>query len=60
MSTIIEIVAAAIALVGGLILFVALFTPKRYTSKRPSRFILGWSLLGLSLFLYAVANGAIG
>ncbi|KSU67223.1 hypothetical protein AS038_05525 [Arthrobacter sp. NIO-1057] len=41
-------IAPIIALIGGIVLFVALFTPKRFTAKRPARFVLGWGLLMLS------------
>lgn len=52
---VLQIVAAVFALIGGLTLFTALFTPKRYTSKRPSRFVAGAGCLALSAFLYQSA-----
>jgi hypothetical protein len=52
MTTILGIVGALFALVGGLVLFVALFTPKRYVAKRPARFVIGFGLLGLAAAMY--------
>lgn len=48
MSALFAVIAPVIALVGGIVLFVALFTPKRFTAKRPARFVLGFGLLALS------------
>lgn len=48
MSELFTFIAPVIALIGGIVLFMALFTPKRFTAKRPARFVLGWGLLALS------------
>jgi hypothetical protein len=52
MAEILSIAGALFALVGGLVLFVALFTPKRYVAKRPARFAIGFGLLGLAVAMY--------
>lgn len=52
MAGLLDIVGALFALVGGLVLFVALFTPKRYVAKRPARSVIGWTLLGLAAAMY--------
>ncbi|MBX9717721.1 MAG: hypothetical protein K2X36_02635 [Microbacteriaceae bacterium] len=56
MSAVLRVVGALFALVGGVTLFVALFTPKRYTARRPQRFIIGFGLLGLAVALYSFAT----
>ena len=55
-NSLLEVVAPIFALVGGIVLFVALFTPKRYTAKRPARFVLGFSLLALSATMWYFAS----
>lgn len=56
MSELMTVAAAGIALVGGLTLFMALFTPKRYTAKRPRRFIIGFGCLAVSAYLHYAAG----
>lgn len=48
MSELFGLIAPVFALIGGIVLFVALFTPKRFKAKRPARFVLGFGLLALS------------
>lgn len=56
MRELLFVAAAAMALVGGLVLFVALFTPKRFVARRPARFGIGFGLLGLAAMLSAFAG----
>lgn len=51
-ADLIRTMASCFALVGGIVLFVALFTPKRFVAKRPARFFTGFALLALSYGLY--------
>jgi len=52
MGPVLNILAAVCALVGGITLFMALFTPKRFTAKRPARFLAGFGLLALAAAMY--------
>jgi len=56
MSAILTVVGAIFALIGGLVLFAALFTPKRFVAKRPARFVIGFGLLGLAAAMYYFAG----
>lgn len=60
MQYLMDIVAAVFALVGGITLFVALFTPKRYYAKRPRRFFIGAALLVLAAVLYYYGGQTAG
>ncbi len=55
MDQLLTVLAAVFAAVGGITLFVALFTPKRFVAKRPARFVAGFVLFGLSALLYFFA-----
>lgn len=55
MSSLLQVVGTLFAFVGGLTLFVALFTPRRYTSKRPFRFMAGGGCLVLAVIFFAIA-----
>ncbi len=55
-ADLIRTVASCIALVGGIVFFVALFTPKRFVAKRPARFFTAFALLALSYGLHYVAS----
>ncbi len=55
MEFVLRILGAVFALVGGITLFVALFTPRRFTARRPQRFIIGFGLLALAVVLYSFA-----
>ena len=57
MSEIFAVIAPVFALIGGIVLFVALFTPRRFTAKRPARFVMGFGLLALSAGMW-YSNGA--
>jgi cell division protein FtsW (lipid II flippase) len=52
MSSILGIFGALFALIGGIVLFVALFTPKRFVAKRPARFFIGFGMLALAVAMY--------
>ncbi|MEI2715355.1 MAG: hypothetical protein V9G04_19200 [Nocardioides sp.] len=56
MEQLMQMAAAIIALIGGLTLFRALFTPKRFRAKRPFLFLAGGGCLALSVFLYGAAE----
>lgn len=56
MYLILSLVGAIFALIGGLVLFVALFTPKRFVAKRPARFFIGFGMLGLAAVMYYFAG----
>lgn len=59
MKDLLLIASAILAAVGGFVLFVALFTPRRFVARRPRRFITGFSLLALSALL-AYSGGMTG
>lgn len=55
MSELLTIVGAVFALVGGITLFTALFMARRFVARRPRRFVIGCSLLGLAALMYYFA-----
>lgn len=56
MNQLLSTAASAVALVGGIVLFVALFTPRRFRVRRPARFGIGFGLLGVSAVLWTAAG----
>ena len=56
MSELLKIVAGCLALIGGVTLFLALFTKRRFTAKRPQRFIAGAGCLAISAALFYFAG----
>ena len=58
MGSLLNILAVVCALVGGITLFTALFTPKRFRAKRPARFLAGFGLLALSAAMFAFGGQA--
>lgn len=57
MSALLQLVGVVFAVVGGFTLFRALFTPKRFTSRRPWLFAAGWGSMLLAALFFSLAGG---
>ncbi len=59
MTGLLQLVGVVLAVIGGFTLFRALFTPRRFTARRPWLFAAGWGTIALAVLFFSLAGGWI-